>query len=195
MAYSDCLSRYLSATCCSSGFAIALALTTCLDCVSGEDSSAAKSPAIRTRPPSSRSLRDSLPLLPLLLWASFSTSEIAFLSKWGIDLPVPLDISFLTSCAMKRISLRLFRSVSFMSVLTYTSYPYPLILLLSAGCMFWMLSRFPAATKMKSVGTGSDFVRAPDDLSERPLMESSLSCMATRRACCSSILSILISSM
>ena len=49
--------------------------------------------------------------------------------------------------------------------------------------------------KDESVGTGSDFVSAPEDLSERPLMDSSLSCIATSSACCSSILSILISSM
>ena len=58
-----------------------------------------------------------------------------------------------------------------------------------------MLSRFPAATRMKSLGTGSDFVRAPDDRSDLPLMARAFSCIATRRACCSSILSILISSM
>ena len=49
--------------------------------------------------------------------------------------------------------------------------------------------------RMKSVGTGSDLVSAPDERSERPLMESSFSCMATNSACCSSILSIRISSM
>ena len=48
---------------------------------------------------------------------------------------------------------------------------------------------------MKSLGTGSDFVSAPEDLSERPLIESAFSCMATRSACCSSIRSMRISSM
>ena len=48
---------------------------------------------------------------------------------------------------------------------------------------------------MKSVGTGSDLVRAPDDLSERPEIDNAFSCIATNNACCSSILSIRISSM
>ena len=61
--------------------------------------------------------------------------------------------------------------------------------------MFCMLSRFPAAIKMKSVGTGSDLVKAPEERSERPDIERAFSCMATNKACCSSILSILISSM
>ena len=58
-----------------------------------------------------------------------------------------------------------------------------------------MLSRLPAAIRMKSVGTGSDLVRAPDERSERPLIGSSFSCIATSRACCSSILNMRISSM
>ena len=81
IAYSDCLSRYLSAICCSSGFAIALALEMCSALTSSAPSSDARSPAILTNPPSSLSLSESLPLLPLLLWASFRISPIDSLLK------------------------------------------------------------------------------------------------------------------
>ena len=123
IAYSDWRSRYLSAICCSSGFAIARALVTCTVVVSGLPSSDARSPAILINPPSSRSLRESLPLLPLLRWASLRIIPIAARSKWGIDLPESLFASLRTSWATKRTSLRRFLSVSFMSVFTYTSYP------------------------------------------------------------------------
>ena len=58
-----------------------------------------------------------------------------------------------------------------------------------------MASRFPAHTRMKSVGTGSLLTSAPDDLSDCPVMHSLFSCIAVSRACCDSILRRLISSM
>ena len=118
IAYSDWRSRYLSATCCSRGFAIALARVMCWAPTRSAPSSEARSPAIRTSPPSSRSLRESLPLLPLLLCASFRTSPMESLLKWGIERPESLFCSFLTACAMNLMSLLRFLSVSLMSELT-----------------------------------------------------------------------------
>ena len=149
----------------------------------------ATSPLTRMSPPSSLILRVSSPFLPERRWASLRISPTAYLSKWGI---FP---SLRTSWATKREMLSRFSSVSGMVLRMYTSYPYPRILDLRAGCMPWSASRFPAHTSTKSQGTGSDLTSAPDERSDWPVMAIFFSCMAVSRACWDSILSMLISSM
>ncbi len=70
-----------------------------------------------------------------------------------------------------------------------------MILDLSAGCIPETASRFPAATRMKSHGTGSLLTIAPELRSLCPRMLNSPSWRAVSRLCWLSILSMLISSM
>ncbi len=146
---------YLSAICCSRVLESFLASTTS----SGSTISApllfAMSPAALTRPPSSRSLSVRESFLPALLWASLIISFMASLLKWGI-LP-----SFSTSCATNWTSLSLFSGVSGIESFMKTSYPYPLILDLRAGCIPSSTWRFPEATRTKSQGTACERTIAP----------------------------------
>jgi len=163
-------------------------LITCSWVTIGADSSRAMSPATRMRPPSSRRRRVSCPRLPARRCASLMISMTALLSKWGIFL------SLATSWATKRTSLVRFSSVSSMVERMYTSYPYPRMRERRAGCMPWIASMFPAHTRMKSQGTGSDFTIAPELRSDCPVMLNLPSCSAVRSDCWDSILSMLISS-
>ena len=128
-------------------------------------------------PPRSLSMSVSFFFLPALLLASFIISSIALASNGGI-LP-----SFFISCAMNWMSSSLFFSLSSITDSMYTSYPYPLILDLSAGCIFWMSCRLPAATSTKSHGAGSVLTRAPELISLCPVIEHFFSCIDVRSSC------------
>ena len=54
----------------------------------------------------------------------------------------------------------------------------------SAGCMFFMSSILPAATRTKSQGSGSVFTSAPELISLWPVMEYFFSCIAVSSSCC-----------
>ena len=147
------------------------------------------SPAARTRPPSSLSLRVRWPLRLARRRASKMICSMAIWEKCGI-LP-----SLVTSWATNRATFSWFASVSGIVLFMYTSYPYPRIRERMAGFMDSMVLTLPAATSTKSQGTGLVRTMAPDDRSLRPVMEYFLSCIAESRSICISGLRVAISSM
>lgn len=146
------------------------------------------SPAALIIPPSSLNRNVKCPFLFASLRASSIIASTASFVKCGIFL------SLVTSCAMNRAIFCLFSGVSCTVSFMNISYPYPLILLRSAGCMCCTVSTFPAATRMKLHGTGSVLTIAPADLSLCPVMLYFPSCSEVNSSCCVAGSSVAISS-